>query len=88
METFAELIHEQNRIGIMVTHDLRMVRHVDKVIQMVDGKLDRIITDRAEIEAMAGVAPTFPQPAHNGSGKAQRRNTFPVPAGVLTPAYS
>ncbi|MBE2224816.1 MAG: ABC transporter ATP-binding protein [Anaerolineae bacterium] len=88
VETFAELIHEQNRIGIMVTHDLRMVRHVDKVIQMVDGKLDRIITDRAEIEAMAGVAPTIPHPAHNGSGKVQQRNTFPVPAGVLAPAYS
>jgi len=89
VETFADLIHEQNRIGIMVTHDLRMVRHVDKVIQMVDGKLDRIITDRAEIEEMAGVIPSAPQPARKGNGKTNRRTpTYPVPAGVLTPAYS
>jgi putative ABC transport system ATP-binding protein len=55
VETFAELIHEQNRIGIMVTHDLRMCRYVDRVIQMVDGKLESIISDRQEIEAFAGL---------------------------------
>ncbi len=53
VETFAELIHEQNRAGIMVTHDLRLCKHVDKVIQMKDGKINRIITDRAEIDALA-----------------------------------
>jgi putative ABC transport system ATP-binding protein len=53
VETFAELIHEQNRVGIMVTHDLRMCRHVDRVFQMVDGRLDRIITDRKEIQQLA-----------------------------------
>ncbi len=53
VETFADLIHEQNRVGIMVTHDLRMCRYVDRVIQMVDGKLDRIISDQGEIQAMA-----------------------------------
>ncbi|HSN77949.1 MAG TPA: ABC transporter ATP-binding protein [Anaerolineae bacterium] len=53
VETFAHLIHEQNRAGIMVTHDLRMTRYVDKVIQMKDGKISRIIEDRAEIDAMA-----------------------------------
>ena len=51
--TFAQLIHEQNRAGIMVTHDLRMTRYVDKVIQMKDGKINRIIEDRAEIDALA-----------------------------------
>ena len=55
VETFAELIHEQNRIGIMVTHDLRMCRYVDRVIQMVDGKLESILSDRQEIEAFAGL---------------------------------
>lgn len=55
VETFAELIHEQNRIGIMVTHDLRMCRYVDRVIQMVDGRLEGILTDRREIEAFAGL---------------------------------
>jgi putative ABC transport system ATP-binding protein len=53
VETFAQLIHEQNRAGIMVTHDLRMTRYVDKVIQMKDGKINRIIEDRAEIDALA-----------------------------------
>ncbi len=90
VQTFADLIHEQDRIGIMVTHDLRMVRYVDKVIQMVDGKLDRVITDRAEIEAMSGIAPAAPQPeqAVNGNGKSKQRLPYPVPAGALTPAYS
>ncbi len=32
VETFAHPIHEQNRASIMVTHDLRMTRYVDKVI--------------------------------------------------------
>jgi putative ABC transport system ATP-binding protein len=53
VETFANLIHEQNRAGIMVTHDLRMTRYVDKVIQMKDGKISRIIEDRSEIDALA-----------------------------------
>lgn len=53
VETFAELIHERDRAGIMVTHDLRLVRYVDRVLQMVDGRLERVITDRAELEAIA-----------------------------------
>lgn len=54
VRTFADLIHEQNRAGIMVTHDLRMCRHVDKVIQMLDGRVRKVITSRAEILALAG----------------------------------
>lgn len=53
VETFAQLIHEQKRAGIMVTHDLRMCRYTDRVIQMMDGNLSRILTDRAEIDALA-----------------------------------
>lgn len=53
VSTFAELIHEQKRAGIMVTHDLRMCRYVDRVIQMVDGNINRILVDRAEIDALA-----------------------------------
>ncbi len=53
VETFATLIREEQKAGIMVTHDLRMVRYVDRVIHMQDGRIDRIITDRAEIEALA-----------------------------------
>lgn len=37
----------------MVTYDLRNTCYVDKVIQMKDGKVSRIIEDRAEIDALA-----------------------------------
>jgi putative ABC transport system ATP-binding protein len=49
VETFAGLIHEQNRAGIMVTHDLRMCEFVDRVLQMQDGKLVRTYRGREEI---------------------------------------
>jgi putative ABC transport system ATP-binding protein len=49
VETFASLIHEQNRAGIMVTHDLRMCEFVDRVLQMQDGKLVRTYETKAEI---------------------------------------
>jgi putative ABC transport system ATP-binding protein len=53
VETFATLIHEQKRAGIMVTHDLRMCRYVDRVIQMVDGRVSRVIANAEEIKALA-----------------------------------
>ncbi len=53
VETFARLIHEYERAGIMVTHDLRMCKYVDRVLQMRDGKLVRVIEDRKEIEKLA-----------------------------------
>jgi putative ABC transport system ATP-binding protein len=53
VETFADLIHEQNRAGIMVTHDLRLVQFVDRVIQMQDGRIHRILDERGEIDEMA-----------------------------------
>ena len=37
------------RAGIMVTHDLRMCRFVDRVLQMRDGKLVQVYTSRNEI---------------------------------------
>ncbi|PKN98762.1 MAG: ABC transporter ATP-binding protein [Chloroflexi bacterium HGW-Chloroflexi-4] len=49
VETFAGLIHEQNRAGIMVTHDLRMCEYVDRVFQMRDGKLVQIYSTKSEI---------------------------------------
>ena len=54
VKTFADLIHEQNRAGIMVTHDLRMVQYVDKVIRMVDGQIIEILEDCDSIEKLAG----------------------------------
>jgi hypothetical protein len=38
----------------MVTHDLRMCRYVDRVIQMVDGRVARVIEDPLAIQALAG----------------------------------
>lgn len=53
VQTFADLIHEQQRAGIMVSHDLRMCRFVDKVIQMRDGKVSEVLTSQEEIKKMA-----------------------------------
>jgi putative ABC transport system ATP-binding protein len=53
VKTFASLIHENQRAGIMVTHDLRMCQYVDRILQMQDGKLVRIFTQPEEIKALA-----------------------------------
>jgi putative ABC transport system ATP-binding protein len=53
VETFSKLIHEQERAGIMVTHDLRMTRYVDRVIHMVDGNISQVLQDKAQIEKLA-----------------------------------
>ncbi len=52
--TFADLIHEGDRAGIMVTHDLRLCRYVDMVLHMMDGHIDQILTNPADIQALAG----------------------------------
>jgi len=49
VKTFAGLIHEQGRAGIMVTHDLRMCEYVDRVLMMQDGKLVRVFRGHDEI---------------------------------------
>lgn len=53
VETFAKLVHENNRAGIMVTHDLRMCQHVDRILQMQDGKLVRVVDTKKEIMELA-----------------------------------
>ena len=53
VETFAHLIHENERAGIMVTHDLRMCQYVDRVLQMQDGKLVREYSAKEEIMELA-----------------------------------
>ena len=53
VETFAGLIHENQRAGIMVTHDLRMCRYVDCVLLMKDGKLVNEYRDKKDILALA-----------------------------------
>lgn len=54
VETFAHLIHENNRAGIIVTHDLRLCQYVDRVLQMQDGKLVRVLDSKSEILKLAG----------------------------------
>jgi len=49
---YADLIHEQRKAGIMVTHDLRMCRYVDKIIQIRDGKIEAVIEDRNQINQL------------------------------------
>ena len=56
VETFAALIHERGGGGIMVTHDLRMCRHVDRVLQMRDGKLVAEYATKRDITALARAA--------------------------------
>jgi putative ABC transport system ATP-binding protein len=63
VETFAKIIREQGRAGVMVTHDLRMCQYVDRVLQMSDGKLVNVITDSAEIAALAAGGYHEPRPA-------------------------
>jgi len=53
VETFANLIHENERAGIMVTHDLRMCRFVDRILQMQDGKLVKTYTKKSDIMKLA-----------------------------------
>ena len=53
VQTFAALIHENKRAGIMVTHDLRMCEFVDRVFQMQDGNLVKIYETHDEIMALA-----------------------------------
>jgi putative ABC transport system ATP-binding protein len=64
VEAFSDIIREQNRAGVMVTHDLRMVRYTDRVIQMRDGQVARIVSDPFEIAAIANSGamepPTMP----------------------------
>ncbi len=75
VETFATMIREQCRAGIMVTHDLRMIQYVDRVLQMRDGKLAREITDRDEIMMMAS----------SGLHDAPVATEWPKPEPVLAP---
>jgi putative ABC transport system ATP-binding protein len=56
VDTFAHLIHENNRAGIIVTHDLRMCKYVDRVLQMQDGKLVREYTSKQEIVELVAQA--------------------------------
>jgi|TARA_B100001964_G_scaffold162153_1_gene177995 putative ABC transport system ATP-binding protein len=53
VQIFADLIHEEKHAGIMVTHDLRMCKYVDRVIQMIDGKISHVVNSQEDIGALA-----------------------------------
>ena len=53
---YADLIHEKDKAGIMVTHDLRMCKYVDKIIQIADGKIASVLSNRSEIESLISCA--------------------------------
>jgi len=56
VETLANLVHQQKRAGIMVTHDLRMVEYADRIIQMMDGHLERIVMPGEDLACLADPA--------------------------------
>jgi putative ABC transport system ATP-binding protein len=86
VETFASLIHEQKRAGIMVTHDLRMCQYADRMIQMMDGLVVRVIKTKSEIHEIARTSkiegPTIQeiQTSLNGrkSASMSQRSTMPA----------
>lgn len=80
VQIFADLIHENNKAGIMVTHDLRMCRYVDKIIRMVDGKVVNVITDPVEINLLAGQN-------EFDLGKSAQEDQIPLPVFRPQPAF-
>ena len=56
VETMAHLVHEQGRAGIMVTHDLRMVEYTDRIVHLLDGRLERIVTPEDDLSCLADPA--------------------------------
>lgn len=86
VDTFASLIHEQNRAGIMVTHDLRMTKYVDKVIQMIDGKVTRVLTKPEQIEILASTS-NF-EMAESMAGAEKLHAFFNAPVELVDELYS
>lgn len=88
VQIFADLIHEGNRAGIMVTHDLRMARYVDKLIQMVDGRIAYVLEDRESIDALAGANQFGAMPNDKLAPIPVDQGVFQPASPVLLPAYS
>jgi putative ABC transport system ATP-binding protein len=83
VQILSELIHEQGRTAIMVTHDLRMCEFADRVVQMVDGRIARIIEDRDEVNALASLGRQQNNTGDAGKDKNQKAHVTSFP--VLTP---
>jgi putative ABC transport system ATP-binding protein len=56
VETLATLVHEQNRAGVMVTHDLRMVEYADRIIHMLDGRVEHVVKPTDDLTCLADPA--------------------------------
>ena len=56
VETLANLVHQQGSAGIMVTHDLRMVDYADRVVHMLDGQVERIVSPTDDLDCLADPA--------------------------------
>jgi putative ABC transport system ATP-binding protein len=56
VQTLANLVHEEDRAGIMVTHDLRMVEYADRIVQLVDGHVERIVSPQDDLSCLANPA--------------------------------
>jgi putative ABC transport system ATP-binding protein len=71
VETMAHLVHEQDRAGIMVTHDLRMVEYTDRIVHLLDGRLERIITPKDDLTCLADPAACqlIPEDVVGGGGE-------------------
>jgi ABC-type lipoprotein export system ATPase subunit len=52
----AHLVHEQGRAGIIVTHDLRMVEFTDRIVHLLDGRLERIVSPDDDLSCLADPA--------------------------------
>ncbi len=85
VETFSDLVHEQKRAGIMVTHDLRMCQYADRVIQMQDGVVQRIIEDRQEINALAQAGRQEHAPALVPAAEPRPNGRFRSQLPAMTP---
>jgi hemin transport system ATP-binding protein len=84
VQTFANLVHEQKRAGIMVTHDLRMTEYADRVIQMMDGTVRRVIGDRNEIKTFASGRSSTEQPAQTRTLTQLKFNDFAPDLEIMT----
>ena len=88
VQIFSDLIHEGQRAGIMVTHDLRMCKYVDKVVQMEDGKIARVITKRSEIDLLAGTSKFDQLPKEDLVAQTEPPSKNSLNISNLTPALA
>jgi putative ABC transport system ATP-binding protein len=62
VRTLAALVHETGRAGVMVTHDLRMIEFADRVVQLMDGHVARVLSARDDIMCLSNPALCKPVP--------------------------